>query len=233
METEGFVYDMHVHSQEGSRCGHSSIKDMVQAFYEAGYSGFVLTDHFVHGNTAIPLGWPWEKRMRAYFAVYELAQQAAKPLNFDVMFGLEHAYQPGKEILTYGIDLAFLLAHPELETVDADGYVKLVHAAGGLCFQAHPYRHASYIPLGVEPRLDIVDGLEVFNACNTPEENEKAEEAHAKRPGLLMSSGSDAHRVTDKIGWSGLRFPKRIRTNEELVQALKAGLGEPVRGQRI
>ena len=228
-----YVYDMHVHSSEGSACGNSPVRDMVRAFAKAGYSGFVLTDHFVHGNTAIPKNLPWERRMRAYYAIYEEAKEEAADWDIDVMFGLEHAYERGKEVLTYGIDLAFLLAHPELEQVNIDTYVKLVHEEGGLCFQAHPYRWAFYIPEGVEPRLDIVDGLEVFNACNPPLANEKARQAFQKRPHLLLSSGSDAHATWDTIGFSGLAFPERIRSGKELVKALKARQGEPIEGKSI
>lgn len=220
-----YIYDMHVHSNRGSLCGRSPVEDMVQAFHQAGYSGFVLTEHFVHGNTAVPRDLPWDQRMRQYYAIYEDAVRAAKPLDFDVLFGLEHAYAPGREVLTYGIDLEFLLAHPELETADVFAYTRLVREAGGLCIHAHPYRFAPWMRRDTGPVLEAVDGLEVYNACNRKEDNDRAQQTQRENPHFLMTSGSDAHGTDDKIGFSGIGFSCRIRTGQELVQALRAGEG--------
>ena len=218
-----YVYDMHVHSCRGSLCGRSSVEDMVKAFCQAGYSGFVLTEHFIHGNTAIPRDLPWEERMKRYYAIYEDAVRAAAPLDFDVLFGLEHAYAPGREVLTYGIDLAFLLSHPELEKADVYQYTQLVREAGGLCIHAHPYRFSPWMKKETGPKLDAVDGMEGYNACNQKEDNDRAQKVCAEHAGFLMTSGSDAHGVTDKIGYSGLAFSRRMRTGQDLVSAMKAG----------
>ena len=92
-----YTYEMHCHSSQCSACGRSTAQELVQAYYEAGFSGMVLTDHFVTGNTAIDRNLPWQEQMEAYYNAYEEACSTAKALDFDVLFGIEHAYGDGKE----------------------------------------------------------------------------------------------------------------------------------------
>ena len=65
-----------------------------------------------------------------------------------------------------------------------------------------------------------MDGVEVYNSHNTDDENDRAR-TFAKKYDLLEISGGDTHR-TEFFGGSGLAFGNRIRTNEELVKALKS-----------
>ena len=50
-----FRFDTHVHTDETSHCGKVPGEEMVKLYAEAGYSGFVMTDHYnrysmsVHG----------------------------------------------------------------------------------------------------------------------------------------------------------------------------------------
>ena len=62
-----YTYEMHCHSSQCSACGRSTAQELVQAYYEAGFSGMVLTDHFVTGNTAIDRNLPWQEQMEAYY----------------------------------------------------------------------------------------------------------------------------------------------------------------------
>ena len=75
--------------------------------------------------------------------------------DFVVLFGLEHHYGAGKEVLTYGIDLDFLLAHPDLHLLPLEEYRRVVNQAGGLVVMAHPYRHADYIDGTVRPPAGV------------------------------------------------------------------------------
>jgi hypothetical protein len=63
--------------------------------------------------------------------------------------------------------------------------------------------------------------LETLNGSLSPEENEKANEA-AKRLGVHGIGGSDAHGL-HVLGKVYTLFPETIRTEEELVAALKNG----------
>ncbi|MBQ8803964.1 MAG: hypothetical protein IJZ53_10040 [Tyzzerella sp.] len=216
-----YLYETHLHSKEGSKCGHSSARELVHAYHQAGYSGFVLTNHFITGNTSVPRDLDWSSRMQMYYDAYLEAKDEGDKLDFDVMFGIEHNYGNGKEVLIYGIDLAFLTAHPELDTNDIDIYARLVHEAGGILVHAHPHRKRAYIPEGIAPRYDVCDGIEVYNACDFPESNAMSLN-DAIGLHKLMTSGGDIHVVGDeRIGLAGMVFEKRIKTIEEFVAALR------------
>ena len=141
---------------------------------------------------------------------------------FDLLFGLEEHVGNGQEILLYGITPELIAAHPELKNPDPVAYAEVVHAAGGLVYQAHPYRCAPWI-LCAEPLacLDQLDGIEVHNAGNHPQWNEQAQKLADER-GLSCTAGSDGH-GTDTAGRSGIATRERIRTNEDLVRTLKSG----------
>ena len=216
-----YLYETHVHSSQGSKCGRSLSQDMVRAYHAAGYAGMVLTDHFIFGNTAIDRTQSWEHQMREYYQAYLDAKPTAEELDFDLIFGIEHAYGDGKEVLIYGVELDFLLANPDISTITIDELVERVHKAGGIVIQAHPYRDRDYINMAVEPRADIVDGLEIYNAGDLPGEDGQALEL-GKTGDYIYTSGGDIHRCDDeKIGFSGVLLPYRVHTGKEFADALK------------
>lgn len=218
-----YRYETHMHSCEGSACGKSSAADMVRAYHAAGYAGGVLTDHFVSGNSAIPRKLSWEARMQRYYEAFLSAKPVADELGFDLLFGMEHNYGHWKEILIYGVGIAFWKANPEIDRLPLAEFGRRVHAAGGLISHAHPYRFRSYMAAFYEPDLSVCDAVEVFNYSDPPEANAKSA-ALADRLGLLRTSGADAHWDDYAgIGRAGLAFPHRVRTGEEFVAALRAG----------
>ena len=81
-----------------------------------------FTNHFLQGSTAIDKTLPWEDKVRAYWNAYLRVKDWAKDKDFDILFGLEHHYGSGKEVFTYGIDLDFLLAHPNIDVAPIKDY---------------------------------------------------------------------------------------------------------------
>ena len=223
-----FKYETHVHSRECSACAKNSAREMVQAYHNAGYSGFVLTDHFIWGNTSDPRNIDWKTRMQMYYDAYLDAKDEGNKMDFDVLFGIEHRYDIGKEILIYGIDIEFLISHPELEHADIDTYAKMVHAIGGILIHAHPYRERDYIPKEIEPRLDVCDGIEIYNAHDEIESNEKARKEALKSNKIRLSGGDNHYVEYYRIGMAGMAFENRIRTIAEFVSAIKANIGKPI-----
>ena len=216
-----YKYEMHLHSIEASACALNTAREMVYAFKEAGYAGFVLTNHFIHGNTCISRELPWKERMMAYYDAYLEAKEEGEKYDFDVLFGVEHNYGNGKEVLVYGLDIDAYIRHPEMRSAYIEEFSKIVHAEGGLIYHAHPHRVRSYITPGIPPRYDVCDGIEVFNSGDDMETNHLAYE-DAMRCNKLMLSGGDIHESQcARIGQSGIVFPKRIQNNEELVKALQ------------
>ena len=216
-----YRYETHCHSAQCSLCAKSSAQALVYAYQKAGYAGLVLTDHFIFGNTAVPHDLPWDERMKRYYAAYLDAKAVADPLDFDVIFAIEHAYGDGKEVLIYGVELDFLLANPDIPELTLDALVDRVHEAGGIVIQAHPFRDRYYVNMAVGPRTDIVDGIEVYNACNKPGEDVQAL-ALLEQQDFIVTSGGDIHKDTDeRIGHAGVVLPHRVRTSKEFADALK------------
>ena len=219
-----YLYETHCHSSDCSRCGRSTARELVRAYHRAGFAGIVLTDHFLSGNTAVDRSLPWDVKMRQYYDAYLAACDEAAPLDFDVIFGFEHHYGQGKEVLVYGIDLDFLLANPDLTEIPLETFVARVHAAGGVVIHAHPFRQRSYIDTSAEPRFDIVDGIEVYNAGNRATDGDRKALAQSREIPGLVTCGSDLHNVTSfKLGQAGLVFSHRVQTGRAFVEALREG----------
>lgn len=213
-----YRYETHCHSNRCSRCAHSTPGELVQAYHAKGFSGLVLTDHFIHGNHCVDTSLPWKTRMQCYYDAYLEAKEAAATLDFDVLFGIEHAYGGGLEVLCYGIDLEFLLKNTDLPQLDIREFAGRVHEYGGIVIHAHPYRWAGP---ELQLPLDCLDGIEVYNAGNAPDKNIPAQHL-ARETGLIQTSGSDLHHIAEpKLGTAGIALPYRIHTEADLVAALK------------
>lgn len=216
-----FLYETHLHCSQASLCAASTSQELVLAYKHAGYAGFVLTDHFIFGNTSVDRSLPWGQRMACYYQAYLDAKTVADPLDFDVIFGIEHAYGAGKELLLYGVELDFLLANPDIPTITVDKLVERVHRAGGIAIQAHPYRDRSYIDMSVAPRTDIVDGIEIYNAGNLPGENLQALEL-VRGTDFILTSGGDIHSCESPlIGAAGVALDRRVSSSREFAEALR------------
>ena len=214
-----YLYEMHCHTLPCSGCGGIQPEDLVRGMKEIGYAGMVLTDHFYHGNTGIRRNMPWADFVAAYEESYLRAKAVGDALDFDVLFGIEEGVGYGKEVLLYGITPQVLYDHPEIRDCDLATLSAIVHEAGGLVYQAHPFRVRDYIAKPWEPLpMEHLDGIEQYNACNPPLDNLRAVQ-YAKETGLPTIAGSDRHYMGHCASF-GILSPTRIRTEQELVQVL-------------
>ncbi len=217
-----FLYEMHQHTYPCSACAKGDPVKTVYALKDAGFSGLVLTNHFLHGNTGIDRNLPWNEFVSFYEKDYLLAKEAGDREDFDVIFGIEEHIGEGKEVLLYGITPEFLYAHPELKEASLEKISEETRKFGGLVFQAHPYRSRSYIP---EPNknipVELIDGFETYNASNPENENIAASQ-YAKEHGLLVSAGSDAHWEVFENRF-GIQCNHRIKNSARLAETLKSG----------
>lgn len=222
-----YLYEMHQHTEICSKCGRANPEELVHALKEDGFAGVVITNHFYHGNTGVDRGLCWADFVKVYEQSYLAAKAEGDKIGVDVLFGMEEHVGNSKEVLIYGVHPQFFYDHPELRSCDLKMIYDLVHAAGGLVVQAHPFRARGYIKnpkLRLDPKL--LDGIEVHNACNKPGENEEAL-ALAKEHGLIIVSGSDSHSSAFEDRF-GISCEHRITTEEELVSVLKSGDYRPV-----
>lgn len=234
-----YKYETHLHTSEGSACGSSHGTEYIKAFYDAGYSGIFVTDHFFGGNTAAPRTGDWKERIEIYCSGYEAALAEAKKFNdekkltgtddeFKVFFGIEQTFE-GDDYLIYGLDKNWLLAHPEIETMRHPELFETVKKANGLLIQAHPFRLRDYIKaIHLHPR--DVHGVEIYNAGNKPSENELAA-IYAKQYNFPVTSGSDIHNIncipnmSSEMHIGGMEFDTPLKDVFDYAERVKFGKG--------
>lgn len=224
-----YVYETHLHTSQASACARNTGAEMARACYEAGYTGIMVTDHFFYGNSCVDKTLSWQDWVEAFCAGYEDARAEGARLGLQVFFGWEACYQ-GTEFLIYGLDKAWLLAHPEIKDITIGEQYRLVHASGGLVVHCHPYRDEAYIPkIRIFPEyVDAVEGVNATHSCiksrshNKPEFDARARE-YAEQYGLPMTAGSDVH-STDLL-FGGMALQKKLDDVQAYVHLMKAVRG--------
>ncbi|MBR4770489.1 MAG: PHP domain-containing protein [Clostridia bacterium] len=215
-----YLYELHLHTVQVSKCGVSTGAEHVRRYASLGYTGFVVTDHFFNGNCAVPRELPWEERVRLFAKGYEDAKKEGDKIGFQVWFGFEFQCKDNgwNHFPTYGISPETMIAHPEIETMNVEQFVKWVHREGGYVVQAHPFRL---------PGSDLiilaknVDAVEVLNANRPDEENDLAL-GYAKLFGHPAVYGSDCHNVKQKRR-GAISSDVKFETIDQMFAAIKAG----------
>ena len=217
-----YLYETHCHEKLCSACARATPEELVENYKKKGYAGLVLTDHFLSGNTSVSYSLPYKEQIQKYYDAYLKAKSYGEKIDFDVIFGFEHQYGGWKEMLVYGVEIDFLLKYPNLLSLGVDDFVKAVRKNGGVVVLAHPYRYRWYIDMNAESRFDLADGVEVYNAYNTSEENVKALKK-CREKGLIALSGGDIHSgFDDKLNLSGVYLKNRVKNSKEFAEAIKS-----------
>ena len=185
-----YLYETHLHTSQTSRCAESTGAEHARYYKEIGFTGVMVTDHFFNGNTTVPRELPWTERIDRFCAGYEDALCEGQKIGLDVFIGWEHNFD-GDDYLVYGLDKAWLKAHPEMENWTHREQIEHIRAAGGCVVQAHPFRTRAYIR-NVTLGLDYCDAIEAANAGNDAFSDAFAL-AYAKKHDLMITAGSDNH----------------------------------------
>jgi len=215
-----YLYETHCHTAPVSACAIDTPEVMVRAYKQLGYAGIIITDHFFNGNFGGNRKMTWDEKVAFLLSGYEAAKLEGDAIGLDVFFGWEYNVQ-GAEFLTYGLDEAFLYAHPGMDALNVAEYSALIRRHGGYLAQAHPFRNGSWIvrPQPVDPAL--MDGIEAYNGERSKDVNLKAY-AFAKKHGIPMQSGSDAHSVS-QCGSGGIILSEKARDIHDIIAAIKTG----------
>lgn len=224
-----YLWETHVHTSESSGCGRASAKEIVEAYYKAGYQGVIITDHFLNGYSTASRTKPWRQRIETVFAGYQAAKRAGDALGIVVLPGVEY-YVKGADFLVYGLPLSFYSDQSDLLSISIETFTTRVHEAGGFLSQAHPYREAPYIKGTVAKRWDLVDAIEVINGSHAVSQrifDEKALELCVAHQ-LLQTAGSDAHSL-DRVATAALCFERPVATEGAFLSALRTGEGKALR----
>lgn len=220
------VFDLHVHTNQGSPDSSLTPEEMVAEASRVGLTGIMVTEH---------VGWP-----RPDFDAF------AKDQNVILVRALEN-YSPLGHIITLGLPTHVTGFTGGIETVKK--LRQEVDRVGGVMILAHPFRYLFDLP-GVysqnilfedvatipstpeeaakHPIFGLVDEIEVVNGANSEVENRFAQEvAHVlDRRG---TGGSDAHSVNG-LGKGSTLFKGDIRNERDLLDALRAGDYVPQEG---
>ncbi|NBV87075.1 MAG: PHP domain-containing protein [Verrucomicrobia bacterium] len=184
--------DPHVHSYY-SGDGVSSPEALIEAAKRAGLDGIALTDH----NTCDGC---------RHLRDRGLLREDGEPVDgFLVLPGVEVSTLEG-HLLCLGVWLPNGLKGTPVKEV-----LEMVREQNGLAIPAHPYDR---MRAGI--REDDLDGLEikcleVFNAATVLQRHNASALDYARRRGLAMTAGSDAHHYR-AVGRSYTTFPA-VRLN--------------------
>ena len=70
-----YKYETHCHTAETSRCARTSGAEMARAYKEMGYTGLIISDHFLNGNTTVDKTLPWEQQVAEFERGYLAAKE--------------------------------------------------------------------------------------------------------------------------------------------------------------
>ena len=215
-----FLYETHMHTSEVSKCAVNTAAEQVKAYKNRGYTGIIVTDHFVHGYSNCPQHLPWDKKIDFIMTGYYNAKKAGEKYGLQVFLGWEFP-DYGWDFLTYGLDEDFLKAYPSLLGMPVEEYSPLVRKHGGYIAQAHPFRDADYVQRHHPADHRLLDGMEVFNASISKKINAKAL-TFAEQHGLAKQAGSDSHSAWLRTT-GGIKLQKPAADIFDIIRALKTG----------
>ena len=212
-----FKTELHCHSNDISACARVSTQDIINKFYEAGYSTLVLTNHFSQGTLDHVGAKSWDEWIDKFVGAYEkLKNEALGKLN--ILLGLElRLNDSDNDYLVFGATEEFLRKIPHVFDLWPEDFHRLANENGCLFVQAHPFRNHMKIK-----RPDCLDGVEVFNGHFGHDSRNDIAELWAERYNLIKTSGTDFH-YNDSPANGGIFTECEITSMEQLVEILKSG----------
>ena len=200
--------DMHCHVREGSPDSKISLEEYITILKANGFGGMLITDHDTYNGYR-----HWKKHMKD--KAFE---------DFVVLKGIEYDTCDAGHILVImpeGVKMRLL----ELKGLPVSILIDFVHRHGGVLGPAHPCG-APYMSFMNTRRyfkspelMKRFDFVEVFNACEPIESNEKAAKVAYKygKPGI---GGSDAHNpIAAGMGYT--KLPERVTCETELISLIR------------
>lgn len=221
-----YKYEIHAHTKNTSWCGQLDAEELVKKYKKAGYSGIVITDHYSPMTFHISEFFNKKKAIDHFLSGYRKAKEYETE-DFSVLLGVElRFYATVNDYLIYGVNEELLYKLPFLLPLYIKKASKLFREKGCIFIQAHPFR--KYIRRANPKHLD---GVEVFNAKSTKEENDNSLKWTEENNIKIHTSGSDCHRESG-VGLGGIITEKPIKTNEDLLRILKSGNYKLIRNQK-
>lgn len=195
------LIDLHTHTAPKSRDSGLRPDELIRHAKAVGLDGVCFTDH------------------DSFWSV-EAVRLLAEEHEFLVLRGAEVTTDFG-HVLVFGLE-EYIFGLWQVETLR-----QIVDAVGGALVLAHPFREESrrYSLAGSPDASTLFDAAEVYNGTESLQANRGAAEL-VRSLGLKGTAGSDSHIPAD-VGVRATRFDDRVRTEAELIAALKHGRYRP------
>ncbi len=225
-----FKTELHIHTSPVSKCAKVDAITTAQHFLDKGYKTIVITNHlsptlFEKVITCDPND--WKAVADCYLSDYRLARQAVEG-KMNVLLGIELRVRENiNDYLIYGISEEFVYNLGNVMDLKLKEIVPIVHSAGGLIFQAHPFRNAMTVT-----NPELLDGIEVYNLSFGHDSRNDIACSWAKKFNLLHTIGQDYHKPEYLIG-AGILTDTEITSNAELVEVLKSKSFKMTDGSQI
>lgn len=214
-----YLFEMHLHTDEVSRCANIPAKQIAELYLTTNYNGIVVTDHM---NSSAFSKEPyknatWDEKVTHFLEGYNILKEKLNG-KMVVLLGMEiNFYESDNDYLVYGVTEEFLRNNGDLMDYSPEEFSVLAKENGLLFLQAHPFRRG----LTVED-WKILDGYEVFNGNPRHYSSNPIAESWAKYHNKdIVVAGSDFHEVED-LAHGGVIFNNEIKTNDDLLKELKA-----------
>ena len=208
--------DLHVHTKEVSICGHMPAEEVAAMYKAAGYDCIVITNHFnTHTLTH------FEEQgvvdfFKHYHDSYLLAEEAGRKAGLLVLNGYEIRFDGAdSDYLVYGMSDGTAKDCKKLFSMKPRDFSALAAEQGFLFYQAHPFRNNMKI---TDPAL--LTGIEIKNGNPRHDSRNDVAEIWAKKFGMRMIAGSDAHRPED-VGVTGIITDENVTDTDSLISMLK------------
>lgn len=217
-----YKYELHAHTAECDPYAGIGGAELVKLYREAGYSGMVITDHYIWSfakwfadeNLASA---SHEEYIRRWLKGYYAAKKAAEGTDFTVLAGAEVAFDGQiNHYLVYGVDEAFFYRAPLLNKCKTINELTALLPEDVLVVQAHPFRKNMTI---CDP--EALFGFEGYNAGTEAFRNEMAK-LYARHYGKRLTSGSDVH-GHKAVARGGIATEQAICSPQDLVTVLSSG----------
>lgn len=210
------LFDLHVHSAEGSPCASIKNEELVRAYKEKGFDGFVLTNHFARWAMENRYNLSYKDFCKYFYEVYLDAKEHADKIGLKVLFGQELKIDctGSNDYLVYGLSYEQMLEYDDIMTWTPQKLKEVSEKDGFVFYQAHPFRnHMKIVP------TEYLYGVEAFNGCHEDNFIDNIASMWAEKFGLRKIAGSDCHEL-GTVGRAGVKFLSEIRDNNDLVYAL-------------
>ncbi len=215
MESEyKYKIELHAHTMNSSSCGKIEAPEMVDKYKQAGYSGLVITDHFLFyptldGGKNFYCYEKYDEFLKQSQRGYLLAKKRADEIGFKVYYGIELRFVESiNDFLVYGLTPQIMYNDDMYEVFknSLDSFLPLKQKYGLAVFQAHPTRSRGHC---YNKSFHNVD----------ESENEQAR-IICEQQGKIAIGGTDAH-FKNHFAIGGI-IAKYLPENEaELAKMLK------------